>query len=218
MMKSNTKYIPKLTRKEIEENHLRFFERKELYKGKGIDYLRSRNFILEKASPMNGDILELGSGTGHTTIALAKAGYKFISIDRDVGSLRTAALNVAYEDLLSHVEFHQMDGTKLDFDEESFDNVIAVNLFHHIENIDGVLAEIDRVLRPLGKVILADFNQRGMEIVNGVHKDEGHAHEDSGIGREDIGRYFSKLGYYIKNYDDDYHWLLVAEKGKKSNL
>ena len=206
------KYTPKLTKKEIEENHRHFKERINLYKELGLDFANNRKFILEKAQPLQGNILEIGSGNGYTTLALAKAGYKFTSIDNDKESLKRTALNVAYEKLLSNVEFYVMDGKRLSFDSASFHNVIIVNLFHHIDKVDDILSEVDRVLCVNGKVIMADFNKRGMRIIDSVHKKEGRVHEDSGVSKDYVYSYLKGLGYEIRPYKDRYHWVLIAEK------
>ncbi len=206
------RYSPKLTKKEIEENHRHFNERVNLYKKLGFDFEKSRKFIIEKMEPLRGNILEIGSGNGYTTLSLAKAGYKFVSIDNDKESLKRTALNVAYEKLLSNVKFYVMDGKRLSFDSGSFDNVIIVNLFHHIDKVDDILSETDRVLCVDGKVIMADFNKPGMEIINSVHKKEGRIHEDSGITKDYVCSYYKELGYEIRDYKERYHWVLISEK------
>jgi len=206
------RYIPKLTPKEIEQNHKRFKQRISLYKEKGLDFVRSRGFILEKAGLPQGSILEIGAGTGYTTLVLARAGYKFISIDKDKEALKIAALNLAYENTLTCVKFYAMDGQSMSFANDSFENIIVVSLFHHIDNVDGILSEIDRVLCMNGKLILADFNRKGMEIVNFVHKQEGRIHQDSGVSRDYISSYLYKLGYEISNYEEEHHWVLIAAK------
>jgi len=205
-------YIPRLTRKQIEENHKHFSERALVYKKKGLNYIKTREFILREARPLQGNILEIGSGTGYTTLALAKAGYKFISVDKDKDALKTAALNLAYKKMLSNVKFYIMDAKSLSFKDGSFENVVCVNLFHHINKINKMLLEINRILSANGKTILADFNKKGMEIVNTVHKQEGRLHENSGITRDIVYFYFRKLGYEIKSFEDKCHWLLIAKK------
>ncbi|MBL7084662.1 MAG: methyltransferase domain-containing protein [Candidatus Omnitrophica bacterium] len=204
--------FPKLNRKEIEQNHQHFSERVSLYKKRGLDFLKSREFILEKAENLKGNILEIGSGTGYTTLSLAKAGYEFASIDKDKEAFKTSALNLAYENLLSQVKFYIMDGKSLAFANNSFRNVVIVNLFHHINGVNKILSEADRVLRTAGKLILADFNRSGMEIVNSVHKAEGRIHENSGVTKDYVYSYFHKLGYEIESYDEECHWVLVGEK------
>jgi len=205
-------YVPKLTPEEIEQNYKRFRERISIYKEKGLDFAKSRGFILEKAGPLQSSILEIGAGTGYTTLVLAKAGHKFISIDKDKEALKIAALNLAHENALACVKFYAMDGQSMSFANDSFENVIVVSLFHHIDNVDGILSEIDRVLCMNGKLILADFNRKGMDIVNSVHKQEGRMHQDSGVTRDYIASYLYKLGYEISNYEEEHHWLLIAAK------
>ncbi|MBU1147434.1 MAG: class I SAM-dependent methyltransferase [Candidatus Omnitrophica bacterium] len=206
------RYKPTLTEEAIADNHKYFKERVTLYKDLGIDFSDIRSSILEKAGPLKGTILEIGSGSGHTTLALAKAGYKFISIDLDEDALRKTALNLAYERLFSKVDLYFMNGKSMEFRDGSFQNVIAVNLFHHIEGVDDMLSEIDRVLSRDGKAVLADFNKEGMKIINSVHHREGRVHEDSGTTKRHIYSYFSKLGYKITQPEDQYHWILIAEK------
>jgi ubiquinone/menaquinone biosynthesis C-methylase UbiE len=107
-----------------------------------------------------------------------------------------------------------MDGSSLDFSAESFNSVFVINLFHHVNNVDRMLSEIDRVLCCNGKAFLADFNKRGMKIVDCVHREEGRIHQDSGIGRDLVYSYFKHLGYVIESYNEECHWLLVISKSK----
>jgi ubiquinone/menaquinone biosynthesis C-methylase UbiE len=209
-------YKPNLSREEIEENHKHFSERVLLYQKRGLDFVKSRNFILKKAHPLEGSILEIGAGTGYTTLALAKAGYKFTSIDKDKEALKIAALNIAYANTLSNVKFYVMDGISMDFEEESFKSIICVNLFHHIDRVDEMLSEIDRVLCRDGKIVLADFNRKGMETVNAVHKEEGRVHKDSKVTGDKIYTYFRDAGYEMKEYKDRCHWLLIGRNQRKS--
>jgi len=205
-------YVPKLTDKEIKENHKHFAQRISIYKKRGIDFIDTRDSIIAKAGSLEGSILEIGTGTGHMALFLAKSGYVFISIDPDEETLRIAALNLAYKKLLSHATFYAMDGTHMRFKGGSFKNVVMVNLLHHIDDVKGLLSEADRVLSSDGKLILADFNKKGMKIVNEVHKQEGQVHADSGFDRDYAYNCLHKLGYDIKSYKVKCHWVLIAKK------
>ena len=174
--------------------------------------MKAREFILKKAYPLKGRILEIGAGNGHTTLALAKAGYKFVSIDKDKQAIKITALNLAYRNMLSNVTFYVMDGESLTFPDNSFKNIVIVNLFHHIKDIDKVLSGADRALCADGKLVLADFNKKGMGIVNAVHKQEGRIHEDYGVSKDYIYSYFHGLGYEIESYKEKHHWLLIGKK------
>jgi SAM-dependent methyltransferase len=52
------------------------------------------------------------------------------------------------------VELIQADGASMPLARESFDSVFCINVLDHTFNPSGVLGEIDRVLKPGGKVVL----------------------------------------------------------------
>ncbi|MBU1006254.1 MAG: class I SAM-dependent methyltransferase [Candidatus Omnitrophica bacterium] len=206
------RYDPKFTKEEIAENHKYFTERMALYKSLGQDFTGSREFILDKAGALKGSILEVGSGSGYMALTLAKAGYNFASIDNDMESLKKTALNLAYENLLPKVELRLMDGKSLSFKNGSFDNIFAINMFHHIDGVDDILSEMDRVLRQSGKIITSDFNRQGMDMIDAMHKKEGRVHTNFGVTEGHVYSYFSDLGYEINKHEDDYHWVIIAKK------
>lgn len=187
-------------------------ERVSIFKKRGFDFSRSLRFVLKKAEPLHGSILEIGTGTGHTMLALAKAGYELTSIDKDKNALKIAALNLAYAKLLPLVEFHAMDGKKLKFKNNSFNNIIAVSVFHHINSVEKMLIEIDRVLSKNGKIVFADFNSKGMAIVNSVHRHEGGVHECTDATKGKIFSYFHGLGYDMDSYNSKSHWAIIGKK------
>ncbi|HAX61946.1 MAG TPA: hypothetical protein DCX95_05260 [Elusimicrobia bacterium] len=205
-------YSPVVTERDIEENHRIYVERRNIYKEKGFDFAVGREFILRKAGELSGSILEVGTGSGDMTVTLAKAGYKITAVDKDAESLKKSALNLVYENLLSKVVFYEMDAEKLDFPDKSFNNIVCVNSFHHIKSVDRVLSEMSRVLCKNGKLLLADFNEKGMAVVGEVHKNEGRVHEDIGPGRAHIYSFLAKNGYKIESYEEQYHWVLICSK------
>jgi len=205
-------YIPKFTKKEVKDNHRYFKERLSIYKKEGLDFEANRVVILEKSLPLKGKILEIGTGRGHMSITLAKEGYRFVSVDKDEEALKIASLNLAYKNLLSQVAFYIMDANFLLFKDNSFNNIVCVDMFHHISNIEKIISEMDRVLNINGKLILADFDEKGRKIVNSAHEQEGRIHPYSTVDRNVVNSYLENSEYEIKNYNDKCHWLLVARK------
>lgn len=206
------RYTAKLNAKEIEENYGHFEQRIALYKERGLDFLGSRSYILGQARPLNGPILEIGCGNGYASIALAEAGYSFTAIDPDRESLQKTACNLAKKELLNKVTLYEMDAEKMGFANKSFANIVMIGLLHHIYEADKIFLELDRVLTAEGKLILADFNQRGLQIIESVHREEGREHPRSDIGRDYARSFFHKLGYEIKDLRDDCHWALICRK------
>ena len=59
-------------------------DRLKLLKKYGYDIPKIRNRILAKAGlSFDGNMLEVGTGRGHMAVALARKGFKFVSIDLD---------------------------------------------------------------------------------------------------------------------------------------
>ena len=206
------KYMPVLTDKQIEDNHKLFNERRTLYKEKGLDFLKNREFIFERVRPLKGNILDIGSGKGIMALSLARAGYSFTSVDNNEEMLKITALNLAYENLLSQAELHVMDAYSLEFKENSFDNVFMIEALHHMDDVERIFSEIDRVLRKNGQIILADFNKEGLRIVDHIHEREGHKHKTSFVGKNEADSCLARNRYGIEKYEDKCHWILIAEK------
>ena len=124
-------YTPKVVNREMEKIYEYYQSRVALYKDKGLDFQAYRKFLFDKAAPLENDILELGTGTGYTTVFLAKEGYKLISIDTDEEALKTTALRLAYDKVLSSVKFYIMDALNLEFGNGVFshNNAISCHCF-----------------------------------------------------------------------------------------
>jgi ubiquinone/menaquinone biosynthesis C-methylase UbiE len=65
------------------------------------------------------------------------------------------------KDALAQGVIRRMQGDKVPFDDASFDYVINNQVLEHVENIDVVLAEIQRVLKP-GGTVLSLFPDKGV--------------------------------------------------------
>ena len=81
-----------------------------------------------------------------------------------------------------------------------------------MDDIEGIFSEVERVLSKEGKLVLADFNKKGMEVVDLVHGHEGRKHERSLIGKGEAESWLYRKGYKIKKYEDKCHWILIAGK------
>ena len=206
------KYVPEFTKKEIEDNRLVFEERRRLYKKMGLDFLKSREFILGKAGRLSGNVLEIGSGRGVTAVSLARAGYGFTSIDNDTEMLKVTAMNLAGGGLLDKADLRVMDAYSLEFGKNTFSNIFIIEALHHMENIEVVFREVDRVLAKGGKLVLADFNKKGNRIVEKVHGSEGHTHKSSHIGKREAEEWLIRHGYKVTSLENTCHWVIVAKK------
>jgi SAM-dependent methyltransferase len=111
-------------------------------------------------SVSGGDVMDVGTGRGDLVVMLSEflEDYStFTGIDLDEEKLEKARENLEGRP----VQLLQMDGGEMSFADRSFDTVCISNSLHHLEDVDGVLAEMYRVLRPGGTFILQEMFSDG---------------------------------------------------------
>lgn len=99
--------------------------------------------------PLDEPVLDVGCGDGHFAAAALGGTTRPLAagIDPSRDILREAARRGAYQ-LLA-----QASGDRLPFADSSFATVVSNSVLEHIPDVEPVLAEIARVLRPSGKLI-----------------------------------------------------------------
>lgn len=108
--------------------------------------------LLQKADINAGDsVLDLGCGRGQTVAFLRRLGCKACGVDRAEAPI-TAAL-AENPDLPLQVA----DAEALPFANDTFDAVLAECVFCLLQKKPQALAEIRRVLKPKGKLLLSDL-------------------------------------------------------------
>lgn len=96
-------------------------------------------------------VLDLGCGPGDGIRAIAARGGRAIGLDYSEGMLEKARANVGQRGPLL-----RGDAAALPFKDGSFDKVVCTNSFHHYPDQVSALAELRRVLRKGGLLVLVD--------------------------------------------------------------
>jgi len=100
------------------------------------------------------DILEIGVGTG-LTLAYFTPESRVLGADLSLDMLKVANRKVASQKL-DHVRgLMVMDACRLGFEAERFDAVTAQFVITLVPNAELALAEMDRVLKPGGEIIIS---------------------------------------------------------------
>ncbi len=196
--------------KTVIENHERYRERINLYKKFSYDIEEERRFIIEKARPFNGKILEVGTGKGYLTIALARAGYDFTSIDISGEEQEFARLNIKYFGLDKKVDFKIADAGHSGFKNKTFGVIFSVNLLHHLLNPFKVMDELIRIVSFNGKIVLSDFSKEGLQVVDKIHETEGRKHEVSQANLNDMANYLLDKSFKIERHRTEFQETLIA--------
>ena len=105
-------------------------------------------------------ILDVATGTADLAIALTKARPKKITgIDISAGMLAVGQKKIEARSLDKVITLTQADSENLPFEDESFDVVTVAFGVRNFENLEKGLAEIQRVLRKDGKLLVLEFSQ-----------------------------------------------------------
>ena len=103
------------------------------------------------------DVLEVGCGLGTDGTRWAKAGARYTGIDLTPEAVRLASQNFSWRGLKGH--FQRVDAEHMPFPDASFDLVYSHGVIHHAPDIEQVVSEIYRVLRPGGQAILMVYHR-----------------------------------------------------------
>jgi tocopherol O-methyltransferase len=119
--------------------------------------------LAERAAIQTGDrVLDAGCGAGHSATWLAgELGVRVVGVNLVPGQIYTAH-RCAYLLGLSHLlSFERRDFTRTGFPEESFDVVWALESVCHTPEKEGFLVEANRLLKPGGRLVVADLFRTG---------------------------------------------------------
>ena len=192
------------------ESYERYLERAAFYKKFGYDIEKERIFIIEKAKPFCGGMLEVGTGKGYLTVALAKEGYHFVSVDISDEEQEFARLNIKYLGLEKQVDFVIQNAEHLNFESGYFDIIFSVNLIHHLRNPFKVIDNLIRVASVGCKIVLSDFSKEGLRLINEVHISEGRKHEAEQVGLSDVSKYLLNKKFKIEKHQSEFQEIVIA--------
>ncbi|MGQ0848649.1 MAG: class I SAM-dependent methyltransferase [Actinomycetota bacterium] len=105
---------------------------------------RNLEIIRDWLAPNPGDrVLDVGCGKGHLVNALVGLGVDAEGIDLNPNAAEIAVTRV-----------RTMSATRLDYADAFFDAVVSFHAIEHIPQVTEAIAEMSRVVRPGGKVLL----------------------------------------------------------------
>lgn len=128
-----------------------------------------RRRTVEYINTHGGSVLEVGVGTGlslpHYVPEVAITG-----IDFSEDMLAKARQRVAEKALGNVTALRQMDARSLDFPDNSFDTVAAMHVLSVVPEPERVMAEICRVLKPGGKVVISNHFKSTQGVLASIEK------------------------------------------------
>ena len=115
------------------------------------DFKKEKNIIMQEFDvKSNKKILDFGCGVGQYSVIFKPENYT--GVDLDFNNINFAKKNFKGNFFLNKPN-------KLDFPNDKFDFIMALAMFHHINNLDLeiILKEFKRILKPKGKIFIIDL-------------------------------------------------------------
>jgi ubiquinone biosynthesis O-methyltransferase len=117
--------------------------------------------VISLLDPKPGDvILDVGCGNARDLIPIAQKGCRCIGIDLSDRMIKEARASLKQEGV-KNVKLDTGDATNLNFSNDMFDKVLASEVLEHIPNYRKCIAEMIRVLKPKGSLIITTPNREG---------------------------------------------------------
>lgn len=95
--------------------------------------------------------IDVGTGVGALALALAPLVREVVGVDPSPDLLAYARARA-----LPNTTFVEADGVHLPFDDGAFDLACTLRTLHHVARPELVLAELTRVTRPGGRILVVD--------------------------------------------------------------
>lgn len=117
---------------------------------------RGARRILETVRPLRGTrVLDVGAGDGTILEAFPDA---LLRIGIDIDPVSTARGRARFGGD-SRVLFVLADGAALPFSKDTFDAIMLYDVLEHVPDVEGVVREVSRALRPRGVVLVTAANR-----------------------------------------------------------
>lgn len=135
----------------------------------GFDLLEDYLALIIAASfPINNLILDVATGTGRAASILSRLGHHVITGDYDYNMRSESEIRITNE-YLENVKYIQLNLERIPFLDSAVDNIVCINTLHELDNPFLCLNEIIRVHSCKGKLLIADFNSEGFDVLDKLH-------------------------------------------------
>ena len=111
------------------------------------------------------DVLECACGTGLITTSTAPKTRHYVATDFSKNMLKKCMKKMKGQ---YNTEFKFADITKLEFENDSFDKVIAGNVIHLLDDPKKAMKELERVVKPNGLLIIPTYINKENRMATGL--------------------------------------------------
>jgi ubiquinone/menaquinone biosynthesis C-methylase UbiE len=161
--------------------------------------------LLAASGLKTGLVLDVGMGKcGCMTFFLAKEGFNVVGVDCLYDAVHDSEQDAKKENFTGTFKTTVANGEYLPFGGDVFNAVMSYHAAHHMKNVKPVIEEMFRVCKPLGFVIVADLNEKGLKVY-------GHESDHDTLIHE-IEHCLLKYAQLMKRIDTEYNYIFVCQK------
>ena len=173
---------------------------------------RLTSVVIEKLLPRNLVLADIGCGTGSLSVELARFAQRVVAVDLSQEMLRRARARAA-EKRLANIDFRSGNALKLPLDTGSVDAAFCVMVLHFITDPQAAVAELCRIVKPGGSVIVVDLVAHEQQWMR-----EEMAHRWLGFSREAVTGWLRGAGADAVEYQGTGSFAAekIARNGKRS--
>ncbi len=137
----------------------------------GTDVGWRKKAIKQLVSLQPQNILDVATGTGDFALTSHKIlkPKKITGIDISEGMLEVGRKKIAKYGLRDRIELLNGDSEAIFFNDNSFDAVTVAFGVRNFENLEKGLAEIFRVLKPGGKLVVLEFSKPTLPLIKNMY-------------------------------------------------
>lgn len=145
------------------------------------------------------DVLECACGTGAITVCIAEKCRRLVATDYATGMLRQAVKKCRK---YNNVIIRRADISNINCRDGRFDKVVAGNVIHLLEDPAQALKELERVVKPGGKVIIPTYINKSKDSAGIAVKfiEKLGADFKQQFDLESYKEFFDNLGYKNVEY------------------
>lgn len=126
----------------------------------GIDKLWRKKAVKLLQSLQPKQLLDIATGTGDFALACLKLNPdKVTGIDISTEMLAVGREKIAKKKLEDKIELFEGDSEDIQFEDNSFDAITVAFGVRNFQNLEKGLKEMNRVVRPGGKVVILEFSK-----------------------------------------------------------
>ena len=129
---------------------------------------------------------DIGAGTGFVTEGLIREGLNVIAVDSSRAMLEE--MRKKFEGVDS-IDYRLAESKSLPIQEQTLDYIFANMYLHHVDSPQEAIAEMVRILKPGGKIVITDLDEHDYEVLRSEQHDRW-----LGFKREDIKKWFIEAG------------------------